>query len=114
MTEPPRQKRQFEVKALRIQVKVHGVMEEIGFRTGAGVSQDDIERGLVLAFGFFDHDAAVRSYPLPDGTMTPNILTYPQTIEISELFQIRKGKIDQIEAVINSVPYRMKSEVWDE
>jgi hypothetical protein len=73
----------------------------------------DIERGLVLAFGFFDHDAAVRSYPLPDGTMTPNILTYPQTIEISELFQIRKGKIDQIEAVINSVPYGMKSEVWD-
>ncbi len=73
----------------------------------------DIERGLVLAFGFFDHDAAVRSYPLPDGTMTPNILTYPQTIEISELFHIRKGKIDQIEAVINSVPYRMKSDVWD-
>ncbi|MBN2319189.1 MAG: hypothetical protein JXR49_08925 [Acidobacteria bacterium] len=73
----------------------------------------DIERGLVLAFGFFDHDAAVRSYPLPDGTMIPNIISYPQTIEISELFQIRKGKIDQIEAVINSVPYGMKSEVWD-
>jgi hypothetical protein len=73
----------------------------------------DIERGLVLAFGFFDHNAAVREYPLPDGTMTPNILTYPQTIEIAELFQIREGKIDQIEAVINSVPYRMKSEMWD-
>lgn len=73
----------------------------------------DVERGLVFAFGFFDHDAAVRSYPLADGTMTPNILNYPQTIEISELFQIRKGKIDQIEAVINSVPYRMQSEVWD-
>ncbi len=73
----------------------------------------DVERGLVLTFGFFDHDATVREYPLPDGTMTPNILTYPQTIEISELFQIRNGKIDQIEAVINSVPYGMKSEVWD-
>jgi hypothetical protein len=73
----------------------------------------DIERGLVLTFGFFDHDAAVREYPLPDGTMKPNILTYPQTIQISELFQIRDGKIDQIEAVINSVPYGMKSEVWD-
>ncbi len=73
----------------------------------------DTERGLVLAFGFFDHNAAFRQYPLPDGTMTPNILTSPQTIEISELFQIRNGKIDQIEAVINSVPYRMKSEVWD-
>jgi len=73
----------------------------------------DRERGLVLSFGFFDHNAAVRQYPLPDGTMSPNVLTSPQTIEISELFQIRNGKIDQIEAVINSVPYRMKSEVWD-
>jgi hypothetical protein len=74
----------------------------------------DTERGLVLSFGFFDHNAAVREYPLPDGRMTPNILTYPQTIHISELFQIRSGKIDQIEAVINSVPYAMKSDVWDE
>ena len=74
----------------------------------------DVERGLVLAFAFFDHDAAVREYPLPDGKMTPNILTCPQTIHISELFQIRAGKIDQIEAVIHSVPYGMKSEIWDE
>jgi len=74
----------------------------------------DIERGLVFSFAFFDHNATVRTYPLPNGAMAPNILTYPQTIEISELFKIRKGKIDQIEAVINSVPYRMKSEVWDE
>jgi hypothetical protein len=74
----------------------------------------DTERVLVLSFGFFDHNAAVRQYPLPDGKMTPNILTYPQTIQISELFQIRDGKIDQIEAVINSVPYAMKSDVWDE
>jgi hypothetical protein len=52
-------------------------------------------------------------YPLPNGKMIKNILTNPQTIEISEMFQIRDGKIDQIEAVINSVPYGMKSEVWD-
>jgi hypothetical protein len=74
----------------------------------------DAERGLVLSLGFFDHNAAVREYPLPDGRMTPNILTYPQTIQISELFQIQNGEIDQIEAVINSVPYAMKSDVWDE
>jgi hypothetical protein len=73
----------------------------------------DIERGLVMSFAFFDHSAAFRQYPMPDGKMTPNVTTYPQTIEISELFQISSGKIDQIEAVINSVPYRMKSEVWD-
>ncbi|MBN1398617.1 MAG: hypothetical protein JXA06_11345 [Bacteroidetes bacterium] len=73
-----------------------------------------MELGPVLSFGFFGYNAAVREYSLPDGKMTPNILTYPQTIEISELFQIRDGKIDQIEAVINSVPYRLKSDVWDE
>jgi hypothetical protein len=73
----------------------------------------DEERGLVLSFGFFDHDAALRQYPLPDGTMTPNVAMYPQTIQISELFQIRNGKLDQIEAVYNSVPYGMSSEVWD-
>jgi hypothetical protein len=73
----------------------------------------DVERGLVMSFGFFDHNAAVRSYPLPDGKMAPNIITNPQTIEISELFEIRDAKIDQVEAVINSVPYGMRSDVWD-
>jgi hypothetical protein len=50
---------------------------------------------------------------MPDGTMTTNYAIYTQTIKISELFQIRYGKIDQIEAVTNSVPYGMRSEVWD-
>jgi hypothetical protein len=37
----------------------------------------------------------------------------PHTLEISELFQIDKGKIDQVEAVLDSVPYGMRSAVWD-
>jgi hypothetical protein len=73
----------------------------------------DRERGLVMAFGYFDHNAAVRTYTLPDGRKFPNPENFPSTIEISELFQIRDGKIDQIEAVINNVPYGMRSEVWD-
>jgi hypothetical protein len=55
----------------------------------------------------------VREYALPNGKMSKNVITYPQTIEISELFQIRDGKIDQIEAVIKGVPYAMKSDLWD-
>jgi hypothetical protein len=74
----------------------------------------DIERGLVLSFGFFDHEGAVRTYTLPDGTPLSNPISVPTIIEIAESFQIREGKIDQIEAVINSVPYGMKSEVWDQ
>jgi hypothetical protein len=73
----------------------------------------DTERGLVMTFAFFDHDAAVRTYTLPDGRNFANPADFPSTIEVSELFQIRDGKIDQIEAVINSVPYGMKSDVWD-
>lgn len=73
----------------------------------------DRDRGLVLAFGYFDHNAAVRTYTLPDGRKFANPENVPSTIEISELFQIRDGKIDQIEAVINDVPYGMRSEVWD-
>ncbi len=74
----------------------------------------DRERGLVLAFGFFDHNAAVRTYTLANGTKFTNPEDVPNSIEISELFQIRDGKIDQIEAVINgNVPYGMRSEVWD-
>ncbi len=73
----------------------------------------DVERGLVMSFGFFDHNAAARSYAMADGKMVPNILQAPTTIEISEMFEIREGKIDQVEAVINSVPYAMRSEVWD-
>lgn len=73
----------------------------------------DEERGLVMSFGYFDHNAAKREYPLPDGRITPNVLTHPLTFEISELFEIRNGKIDQIEAVLNTVPYGMKADVWD-
>ncbi len=73
----------------------------------------DRERGLVMTFAFFDHDAAARTYYLPDGTKFTNPADFPNTIEVSELFQIRDGKIDQIEAVINSVPYGMRSDVWD-
>jgi hypothetical protein len=73
----------------------------------------DIERGLVMSFGFFDHNAAVRSYPMPDGTMVPNIMKSPASFQFSELFEIRDGKIDQIEAVLNTVPYGMRSGVWD-
>ena len=74
----------------------------------------DIERGLVLSFAFFEHNAAFREYKLPNGKTVPNFFKSPLTYEISELFQIRDGKIDQIEAVVITVPYGMTADVWDE
>ena len=63
----------------------------------------DREKGIVMAFGFFDHT----------GTVTPTSRT-PNSFMMSESFQIEKGKIDQVEAVMASAPYKMRNEVWRE
>jgi hypothetical protein len=73
----------------------------------------DRERGLVLAFGFFDHNGRIKDLHLTNGQTVPSPVHAPLTLEISELFQIDKGKIDQVEAVLQSVPYGMRSAVWD-
>jgi hypothetical protein len=73
----------------------------------------DRERGLVLSFAFFEHAGRIKEIPLTTGQTVPSPLHVPTTLEISELFQIDKGKIDQVEAVINPVPYGMRSAVWD-
>ncbi len=74
----------------------------------------DRERGLVLAFGFFDHNGEAKEVHLTNGKTMPNPVTAPLTYHIAELFEIREGKIDQIEAVCNTVPYSMKNAYWDE
>ena len=68
----------------------------------------DEEHGLVFARVFFDHDATVRSYKLKDGTTNTVRNTGPWTWMIHEIFQIRDGKIGQVEAILLSVPYGMK------
>jgi hypothetical protein len=73
----------------------------------------DRERGLVMSFAFFDHNARPEPIHMTNGKTTMPPLKAPTTLEISELFQIDKGLINQVEAVINTVPYRMKSALWD-
>jgi len=51
----------------------------------------DRERGIVFAFGFFDHD------------------TLNWTWELAELFKIEKGNIRRIEAIFHRCPYGMNS-----
>jgi len=51
----------------------------------------DRERGVVFAFGFFDHR------------------TLNWTWQIAEMFKIEKGKIRRIEAVLQRCPYGMNS-----
>jgi len=73
----------------------------------------DRERGLVLAFAFFEHAGRLKELHLTSGEVVPSPVRSPTTLEIAELFQIDKGLIDQIEAVLNVVPYGMTSDAWD-
>lgn len=73
----------------------------------------DRERGLVLAFGYFDHTGTVDDMHLTNGMIVKSPFRAPLTFQIAELFQIDKGRIDQVEAALVTVPYRMRSDVWD-
>jgi hypothetical protein len=68
----------------------------------------DEARGLVYAMTFFDHDATVREYQLTDGRTNTVTRTGPWTWMVAEIFQIENGQINQVEAVLLSVPYGMR------
>jgi len=69
----------------------------------------DIERGIVLAFGFIDHSGALGEYELTDGTKVSSPIRRPHSYYLAEAFKIRDGAIEQVEAVFHTVPYRMPS-----
>lgn len=70
----------------------------------------DEERGLALAFVFFDHDAgASRTFQTPNGRTVTAGPTVPWTWHIAELFRIEKGLIRQVEAILERAPYGMVS-----
>ena len=73
----------------------------------------DEENGNVLAFGFFDHNGQVGTYKLTSGETINAGLRSPFTWQIAELFKVEAGKLRQIEAVLQGVPYGMKNAVWD-
>jgi hypothetical protein len=69
----------------------------------------DEERGLVYTGVYLDHDATIRSYKLKDGRTVDVRNTAPWTWEAHEVFQIdADGRISQVEAVLQSVPYGMR------
>jgi hypothetical protein len=70
----------------------------------------DPERGMVFSFAFFDHSAGdTRTFKTPDGRTVTAGPNQPWTWEIAELFKIEKGKIHQIEAILDRSPYGMLS-----
>jgi len=70
----------------------------------------DTERGIAVAFTFFDHAAGnTRTFQTPDGkTVTVGPKT-PWTWEIAEAFKVENGKIRRIQAMFHRCPYGMAS-----
>jgi hypothetical protein len=69
----------------------------------------DEERGLVMAAAFIDHAGVVGDYKLSDGTPATASYRRPHSYSMLETFKIKAGKIEQVEAVFTTVPYRMPS-----
>jgi hypothetical protein len=69
----------------------------------------DVERGIVLAYGFIDHSGRLGEYELTDGTRVSSPIRRPHSYYLAEAFKIRDGAIEQVEAVFHTVPYRMPS-----
>ncbi len=71
----------------------------------------DEETGVAMSILFFDHAGTVKQVPLTDGTVmeVPYPFTRPYSFELFEAFKIDGGKIEEIEALLATVPYGMKS-----
>ena len=70
----------------------------------------DEERGIVFAFGFFDHEGgSTRTFQTPDGRTVTAGPVQPWTWEIAELFKVQGGKIHKVEALLQRSPYGMNS-----
>ncbi len=77
----------------------------------------DQERGIVFAFGFFDHSGGeTRKFKTPDGRDIVGGPVVPYTWEIAELFKIEKGNIRKIDAFLQRVPYGMNAgwSTWEQ
>jgi hypothetical protein len=77
----------------------------------------DEERGIVFAFGFFDHEGGdTRHFKTPDGRDVVAGPVQPWTWEIAELFKVQGGKIHRIQAVLQRSPYGMNSgwSTWEQ
>ena len=70
----------------------------------------DPDRGLVFTYVFFDHMAGeTRTFQTPDGRTVTAGPKQPWTWEIAETFRLEHGKIHQIMAIMERVPYGMSS-----
>jgi len=72
----------------------------------------DVERGVVVGSGFFDHANEWDRYNLTDGREMKTALKWPNSITLLEAFRIRDAEISRVEAVFTYVPYFMHNPFW--
>ena len=69
----------------------------------------DEERGIAVAFSFADMPVRETAYTTADGTQRQTADQYPSSRELFEIFRLRGGRIEKIEAISVFQPYRMPS-----
>lgn len=70
----------------------------------------DEERGLVFDFAFFDHSGGdTRTFETPDGRTVTAGPVDPWTWEIADVFKIQEGLVQQVDSLLERVPYGMNS-----
>ena len=74
----------------------------------------DVERGVVVGSGFFDHANEFDRYLLTNGREMMTALKWPNSITLIEAFRIKNAEIQRIEAVFTYVPYFMHNPFWSE
>lgn len=73
----------------------------------------DVERGVVVSTGFFDHANEWDRYKLTDGREMRTALKWPNSISLIEAFRVRDSKIHRIEAVFSYVPHMMHNPFYE-
>lgn len=71
----------------------------------------DAERGLVFGFFMFNHEGRETEYVDQNGETRPIMAAglRPQSVLVAELFRVKAGMIDEIEAVMIGLPYGTKT-----
>jgi hypothetical protein len=75
----------------------------------------DVARGLVMMIVVFDHSARRRTVEVKGAgeVELPAYHQVPNSVLIAELFKVRAGLIEHVEAVLEFVPYGMRTG-WEE
>jgi hypothetical protein len=73
----------------------------------------DVERGVVVGTGFFDHANEFDRYKTAEGRMMNTALKWPNSISLIEAFKVRDSKILRIEAVFTYVPHMMHNPFYE-